>query len=66
MHQAGEQSLCHPGITEYMCQFAEAQIGVNDDAGLLSELAEQMEQQRPARRAERQIAKFIKDEEVKA
>ncbi len=40
-----EESGGHLGITEDTCPFAEAEIGVDGDAGLLVELAEQVEQQ---------------------
>src|SRR5690606_31671170 len=64
MSEAVEQSGGHLGVAEHAGPFAEAEVGGNDDAGLLVELAEQMEQQRPASRAERQIAQLVEDDEV--
>ena len=46
--------------------FVEAEVGGDDDAVALIELAEQMEEQRPARGAEWQIAQFIQDHEIEA
>lgn len=43
-----EQSGRHFGITEHTAPLAEAEIGGDDDAGLLVKLGEQMEQQRAA------------------
>ena len=46
--EAVEECRCHLGIAEDASPFAEAEVGGDDDAGLLVELAEHMEQQRPA------------------
>ena len=43
-----EESCRHLGVTEYGGPFAEAEIGGDDDAGALVELAEEMEQQSAA------------------
>ena len=43
---------------------AEAQVGGDDDAGALVELAEQVEQQGAARGAERQVAELVEDHEI--
>ena len=59
-----EQSGCHFGVAKHICPFAKAQVGGDNDAGLLIELAEQMEQQRTARWTKRQIAQLIKDHEI--
>lgn len=64
MGEAVEQGRCHFGIAEDRGPFAEAQVCRDDDAGSLVELAEQMEQQRPARCTERQVAKLVEDDEV--
>ena len=48
MGQAVEQSRGHLGITEDGRPFAEAEVGSDDDAGALIELAQQMEEQRTA------------------
>ena len=47
MRQTVEQCCCHLGITKHIGPFTEAQVGGDDDTGLLIELAEQMEQQAP-------------------
>ncbi len=64
MGEAIEQRSCHFRITEHAGPFAEAQIGRDDDAGALVEFAQQMEQQRSHRCAERQVAKLIEDHQV--
>jgi hypothetical protein len=51
-------------IAEHGCLFAEAEIGRDNDAGALIELAQQMEEQGPAGGAERQIAKLVEDDEI--
>ena len=43
----------HFGVTEDAGPFAEAQVGGDDDAGPLVELAQQVEEQRATGRAER-------------
>ena len=48
VRQAVEQRSCHLGITKHIRPFAEAEVGGDNDAGLLIELAEQVEQQCPA------------------
>ena len=48
MGEAIEQSGCHLGITEDCGPFAEAEVGGDHHAGAFLELAQQMEQQRPA------------------
>ena len=64
MCEAIEKSGRHFGVAEDRGPLAEAQVGGDDDAGALVELAEQVEQQGAARGAERQIAKFVEDDEV--
>ena len=59
MGKAIEQSRGHLGVAKDIGPFTEAEVGGDDDTGALIEFAQQMEQQRPARGAERQIAKFI-------
>jgi hypothetical protein len=56
MGKAVEQRCGHLGITEHAGPVDEAEVGGYDDAGALVELAEQVEEQRAARRAERQVA----------
>src|ERR1700734_1173087 len=47
------------GVAEHGCPLAEAEISRDDDAGALVELAQQIEEQRPAGGAERQGAKLV-------
>ena len=60
-----EQGSGHLGIAEDRGPFAEAEVCGDDHAGSLIEFAQQMEEYRPARRAERQIAELVKDHEIK-
>ena len=53
MREAIEQRSRHLGIAEDARPFAEAQVGGDDDAGPLVELAQQVEEQRATGRAER-------------
>ena len=62
--EAIEQRGGHLCIAEDGGPFAEAEIGGDDHAGSLVELAQQMEQKGAAGRAERQVAQFIEDHEV--
>ena len=64
MGEAVEQRRRHLRVAEDSCPFAEAEVGGDDDAGALVELAQQVEQQRPAGGAERQVAKLVEDDEV--
>jgi hypothetical protein len=59
-----EESSGHLGVAEDSGPFTEAEIGGDDHTRALVELAEEMEQQRAARGAERQVAQFIEDHEV--
>ena len=59
-----EERCCHLCIAEDLRPFTEAEVGCDDDAGALIELAQKVEQQRTAGRAERQVAEFIKDNQV--
>src|SRR5580704_16754658 len=59
-----EESRCHLRVAEHGCPLAKAEIGRNDDAGSLVELAQQMEEQGPAGGAERQVAKLVEDDEI--
>jgi hypothetical protein len=54
----------HLGVAEDAGPFAKAQIGRDDDAGALLELAQQMEEQRASRGAERQVAELVHDDEI--
>src|SRR6516225_720360 len=62
--EAIEESRCHLRVAEYGSPFTEAEIGCDDDAGALVELAQQMEEQGPAGGAERQVAKLVEDDEI--
>ena len=62
--QAVEQCGRHLGIAEDARPFAEAQVGGDDDAGALIELAQEMEEQRTAGCTERQIAELVEDHEI--
>src|SRR5580704_15079826 len=64
MGEAVEQRSRHLRVAEHGGPFAEAQISRDDDAGTLVELAEQMEEQRSAGGAERQVAKLVEDDEI--
>src|SRR5882757_6259505 len=64
MGETVEQGSRHLRVAEYGCPLAEAEIGRDDDAGALVELAEQMEEQRSAGGAERQVAQFVEDDEI--
>ena len=66
MGQAIEQRGRHFRIAENASPFAEAQVGGDDHAGSLVELAEQVEKQGSTRGAERQVPEFIQDHEVMA
>jgi hypothetical protein len=59
-----EQGCRHLGIAENAAPLAETQVGGDHDAGALVELAEQVKQQGSARRAERQVAELVQDDEV--
>ena len=64
MSEAIEQGRRHLGVPEDGGPFAEAEVRRDGDAGSLIELAQQVEQQRPAGGAEWQVAKLIKDDEI--
>jgi hypothetical protein len=59
-----EESGGHLGISEDGSPFTEAEIGGDDDAGLLVKLAEQVKQQGTARGAEWQVSQLIEDQQV--
>src|SRR3984957_10500328 len=58
------RSSRHLGVAEHSCPLAKAEIGGDDDAGALIELAQQMEEQGPSGGAERQVAKLVEDDEI--
>src|SRR5271154_4686064 len=53
-----EQRSRHLGVAEHGSPLAEAEIGRDDDAGALIELAQQMKEQSSSGSAERQVAEF--------
>src|ERR1700733_6246578 len=59
-----EQRGRHLRVAEHGCPLAEAEIGRDDDAGALIELAQQMEEQGPARGAERQVSELVENDEI--
>ena len=61
-----EQRGRHLGVAEDRGPLAEAEVGGDDDAGAFVEPAEQVEEQSPARGAERQVAEFVEDDEAKS
>ena len=61
-----EECRRHLGIAEHAGPFAEAQVDGDDDTGLLVEPGEQMEQERPARGTEGQVAELVEDDEIEA
>src|SRR5579871_2168838 len=64
MSEAVEQRGRHLWVAEHGCPFAEAETSRDDDAGALVELAQQMEEQRSAGGAERQVAQLVEDDEI--
>ena len=64
MGETVEQRGRHLRVAEHGCPFAEAEIGGDDDAGALVELAQQMEEQGSAGGAERQVAQLVEDDEI--
>src|SRR5579862_8489548 len=54
-----EQRRRHFRVAEHVRPLSEAQIRRDDDAGSLVEFAEQVEEQRSARGAEREVAKLV-------
>src|SRR5277367_5734282 len=59
-----EQRGRHLRVAEHGSPLAEAEVGRDDDAGALVELAQQMEEQGSAGGAERQVAKLVEDDEI--
>jgi len=64
--QAIEQGGRHFGVEEDRRPFAEAEICHDHDACALMEFAQEMEEHRAAGGAERQVAEFVEDHEIKA
>jgi len=59
--QPRRRHLC---VAEDAAPLAEAQIGLDDDAGVLVEFGQQVKQQRTTGLAEREVAEFVQDEPV--
>src|SRR5271154_2297147 len=59
-----EQRGRHLRVAEHGGPFAEAEIGRDDDAGSLVELAQEMEEQGAAGGAERQVAQLVENDEI--
>ena len=51
----------HLGVAEDLYPLAEAEVGGEDQRGLFVQMADQMEQQRPAGLGEREVAQFVDD-----
>ena len=64
MGPAIEQGGRHLGGAEHSGPLAEAQVGADDGAGALIELAEQVEEQGAAGGAERQVSELVQDHEI--
>src|SRR3990172_4515023 len=64
--EAVEHGGGHLGITEDLGPIGEGEIGGDQQGCVLVELADQMEQQLTAGLAERQVSKFIDDNEIVA
>ena len=61
-----EECRRHLGIAEHAGPFADPQGDGDEDTGLLVEPGEQMEQERPARETEGQVAELVEDDEIEA
>ena len=64
MRHPVQQRGCHLGIAEDGDPFTELQVGGDDDAGLLVELADEMEQQRTAGLWKRDVAQLVDDDAI--
>ena len=64
MRHPVEERSCHFGITEDGDPFTELQVGGDNDAGFLVELADEMEQQGTAGFWEWDISQFVDDHTV--
>ena len=66
VRDAIQERGCHLGIAEDSDPFTELQVGGDDDAGLLIELADQVEQQCAAGFRERDVAQFVDDDAIQS
>jgi hypothetical protein len=64
MGQPIQQRRRHLGVAKYGWPFRKAKVGGDCDTGALVQLRQQMEQQRTAGLAKRQIAQLVKNHEV--
>ena len=64
MGETVEQGGGHLGVAEHGRPFAEAEVCGDDDAGAFVKFAQQVEEQRPTRGAERQVSQLVQDHEV--
>ena len=64
MGEANKQGGDHLGVADDLSPFAEAKLRGDHDAGALLELAQQLEEERPARIAEVQASQLIQNIEV--
>jgi hypothetical protein len=55
---------CADRVAEHGCPFTEAEIGRDDDAGPLVELAQQWKEQSFPGSPERQVAELVKNDEL--
>ena len=61
-----QQGGSHLRVAEHCRPFGEVQVGGDHHAGVLVELAQQMEQQRASGLTERQVAQLVQDHQVHA
>ena len=66
MSDAIQKGGCHLGIPEDRDPFTELKVGCDDDAGLLVELADQMEEQRATGFGKRDVAQLVDDDAVQS
>ena len=64
MGESIQQCRSHLLVNKHRGPFGEAEIGGNDDAGSLVQLADQMEQQGATDLADGQVAQFVEDHQV--
>ncbi|MCY1228077.1 hypothetical protein D9M72_403730 [compost metagenome] len=64
VREAVEQGGRHLRVAEHRRPFGEVQVGGDHHAGVLVQLGQQVEQQRAAGLAERQVAQFVQDHQI--
>ena len=65
MSQAVQQGRCHPFSLEHLVPFAEGQVAGDQQAAPFVAISEHLEQQFGTRSAERKIAEFVADQQVR-